>query len=74
MYISENVTEPTLELTSEQLINKKLYDSYYFNVVSVDNIGRSGNSSENSTSFSIGKIMANVFIYIKIVQTDFRSI
>ena len=52
----ENVTEPTLELTSEQLINKTLYESYYFNVVSVDNIGRSGNSSENSTSFSISKI------------------
>ena len=60
MYISvkpENVTEPTPELTSEQLINKKLYASYYFNVVSVDNIGRSGNSSENSTLFSISKIM-----------------
>ena len=54
VYISgkpEKFTEPTLELTSEQRINKKLYGSYYFNVVSVDNIGRNGNSSVKSRSF-----------------------
>ena len=54
VYISgkpEKFTEPTLKLTSEQRINNKLYGSYYFNVVSVDNIGRNGNSSVKSRSY-----------------------
>ena len=47
------VSTPTLEITPDQL---SLNDTYYFNVVSIDNIGRSGNYSENSTLFSISKI------------------
>ena len=47
------VSTPTLEITPDQL---SLYDTYYFNVVSVDNIGRSGNHSDNSALLSISKI------------------
>ena len=55
VYIS-NETEvytvftPTLEITPHQL---SLYNTYYF---SIDNIGRSGNYSDNCVLLSISKI------------------
>ena len=46
-----------------------IYDTYYFNIVSVDNIGRSGNHNDNGALLSISKICWLFFIvstvYIK---------